>query len=523
MAAPASRKRKQPSEEENGATPLARQQRQQQQQEEDTTPTLRTEPKRIRVTDQEQHQQEEQRQQKERPEEEQRQPEELQEEEEEERQPEEQQPESPVPELPKQQEEQQRLPGPLRRSRSMSLRNGSGEALTENFTQDLRNVFGHYQDSVANLERLQLLADSKGGSTRGGAGGGGGDLSSMFSQQQPRRGGRLRGRESPPLEGCSSPDSCMEFELHPGEIRSMEIKSADEYGAKFVTTFRALMLRGSGCPSRSSQQQLATIVANNEMHKSALVSVQAAAALEELREVYPATELRVDGSSIGGGEGGGGERRGGGGGGDDGEGGLEAQKREDEVRKEAPSLLPAALLVVNSGSWDPKLVEEVQRWSEAPPGRGETTPQRSCRRSSLCRMDFWDVVVMFVDLGKERALGGGGAWRRRADGALLMLEQVVAGLADDYGARVEAAAAAAAAAAGPRSGEEEAVAAALPNGASSCSSCGSSAATKGSFLGRLLEVRSQSLPLHRHLFSDTLNPLNLCYDQGSPVTTSAHL
>ena len=99
-------------------------------------------------------------------------------------------------------------------------------------------------------------------------------------------------------------------------------------------------------------------------------------------------------------------------------------------------------------------------WSEGvPSGRGETTPQRSCRRSSLCRMDFWDVVVMFVDLGKERALEGGAggrcsrgaAWRRRADGALLMLEQVVAGIADDYGARVEAAATAAAAAA-PGSG-----------------------------------------------------------------------
>ena len=280
------------------------------------------------LEEQQQQQQQQQLEQQQLEEQQQQQQLEEQQEEQQQQEEEEQQPGSPVPEAPKlQEEQQQRPPVPLRRSRSMSLRSGPGEQpgpLTGNFTQDLQNVFGHYQDSVANLERLQLLADAKGGGSRGG---GGDPASPMFSQQQQqRRGGRRLGFEGPPFDGgCESPDSCMEFELHPGEIRSMEIKSADEYGAKFVATFRALMLRGSGCPSRSSQHQLATIVANNEMHKSALVSVQAAAALEELREVYPATELRADGSSSsteGGGEGGQGGGGGGGrrreGGGDDG-------------------------------------------------------------------------------------------------------------------------------------------------------------------------------------------------------------
>mmetsp|Transcript_20197 Transcript_20197/g.56009 ORF Transcript_20197/g.56009 Transcript_20197/m.56009 type:complete len:552 (-) Transcript_20197:437-2092(-) len=228
--------------------------------------------------------------------------------------------------------------------------NGAAAAnsMSDNFAQDLDNIFGHYHESVEHLHKLQRLTD----------------------EREKERSARNRR------------DSLDDFELHPHLEHSMET-SADEFGSKYVEIFQMLMQRGSGCPARTSQKQLLTIIANSHLHKSRLVSVRAALALAQLNKMFPPTTLEVD----------------------------------DEGK-------PASLNV-NAGAWEPQSIREIKVWSSM----GERN-----RRGQPMPLDYWQILLQFTSWACE--LEAGEEPGKRV-GGLLMLEQVVAAIRDDFCRRME--------------------------------------------------------------------------------------
>eukprot|EP00191_Tetraselmis_sp_GSL018_P020116 CAMPEP_0177584864 /NCGR_PEP_ID=MMETSP0419_2-20121207/4153_1 /TAXON_ID=582737 /ORGANISM="Tetraselmis sp., Strain GSL018" /LENGTH=534 /DNA_ID=CAMNT_0019074491 /DNA_START=80 /DNA_END=1681 /DNA_ORIENTATION=+ len=227
---------------------------------------------------------------------------------------------------------------------------GPEATLAENLAQDLDNTFSSYTASTEQLWRLH------------------------------RKCCDLERRQ------MSKNSQEFDFDTDPNIMLSSD-KSADEYGTKFVEIFCSLLHRKSGCAPRRSQVELMKIVANNLIHKSDLVSVQAAEALSlQVAAFPPASVCHGDG------------------------GGLS--------------------LMARSGTWEMRDLESVESWRD-----GALDGCVRADASSSVKLDYWDIFVGFAE--RARAALASGSFGRESGASLLMFTQVVNLLVVDFRGRME--------------------------------------------------------------------------------------